>query len=385
MLISVKDGIKLVGISIICFCAAFVCTAFFSFAIDVRTIEELVTVATQALYDAQVATAKFVCGITGGFLSVVAAATLVFYIRLYVSANMKTLGIFKAIGYSDFSIASRFWVFAASVLLGCGLGYGIGCAAAPAIYSAMTIEGLPTVVVKLHASVPIAVVVAPTVVFAAIAVLFARVALRRNACAMLRESVSPKSNKKTNVKSSKNAEKRKDVPFLREMAFKTVGDKKAITVFVAFSAFCFSAMVQMGVSMENLVDASMGTVILVIGVVLAVTTLFMALTALVNGNAKSIAVMKVSGYSLKECAAAVFLGFVPFLLVGFIVGTVYQFGLLKIMVNIVFKDVEEVPSYSFDVPALFITLGAFVAFCAAVGAYYVYRLKNISVKKIMSE
>ncbi len=383
MLISVKDGIKLVGISIICFCAAFVCTAFFSFAIDVRTLEEFVTVETKALYDAQIATSQFVCGITGGFLSVVAAVTLVFYIRLYVSANMKTLGVFKAIGYSDFSIASRFWVFGMSVLVGCGLGYGIGCAASPAIYSAMTIEGLPSVDVKFHVYIPFAVVIAPTVVFSVIAVLFARLALRKSASAMLRESVSPKRGK--SVKKVKDTENGKDVPFLREMAFKTVSDKKAVAFFVAFSAFCFSAMVQMGVSMENLVDASMGTVILAIGVVLAVTSLFMALTALINGNAKSIAVMKVSGYSIKECAAVVFLGFVPFLLIGFAVGSVYQWGLLKFMVNLVFKDVAEVPSYSFDVPALFITLGAFVAFCAAVGAFYVYRLKNISVKKIMSE
>ena len=71
------------------------------------------------------------------------------------------------------------------------------------------------------------------------------------------------------------------------MSLKTLGGRKSLAFFVAFACFCFSAMVQMGASMEDLASVTMGIIILVIGVVLAVTTMFMAVTSLVRSNLKT--------------------------------------------------------------------------------------------------
>ena len=49
-------------------------------------------------------------------------------------------------------------------------------------------------------------------------------------------------------------------------------------------------------------------------------------------------------------------------LIGFALGTVYQFVLLKIMVGIVYKNINSVPDYNFEVSAFFITLAIFIVF-----------------------
>ena len=78
MVISFKDGLKLFGIIIVVFCAVFVCTFFLNFYLDAVAIEDTVLPEQRALYDAQIATAKVVCGISGGFLALIAVVMVVF-------------------------------------------------------------------------------------------------------------------------------------------------------------------------------------------------------------------------------------------------------------------------------------------------------------------
>ena len=111
----------------------------------------------------------------------------------------------------------------------------------------------------------------------------------------------------------------------------------------------------------------------------------MAVTSLVNGNVKNIAMMKAFGYSMKECSLTVLGGYHIFAFIGFALGTVYQYGLLSLMVNLVFKDVAEVPEYNFDVPVFFITLAAFIVLYEALMLFYSYRISKISVKEVMLE
>ncbi len=381
MVVSLKDGLKLFGISIVAFCAVFVCTFFLNFYFDALSIESAVTENMRALYDAQLATAKFTCAISGGVLAVIAVIMLVFYIKLYIDSHTKQIGILKAMGYSNGKIASKFWVFGLSVFVGTALGFGAGFAAMPMIYKALTIDGLPEVGITFHVGLPFALVLAPGVLFTAIACGYAYLALRRPVSEMLK-------GKSAKVKKVRKAKPDKDNKrsFLVEMCFKTLGEKKSLAFFVAFASFCFSAMVQMGCSMEDLTKGNaMGIMILVIGLVLAVVSMLMALTSLVNGNVKNIAIMKAFGYSVKECALSVLTGYLPFAFLGFAVGTVYQFGLLSLMVNLVYKNVESMPDYSFNVPILFITLALFIVFYAAVMLYYILRMKKISVKEVMTE
>ena len=378
MIISIKDGFKFFGIIVVACCAVCVCTFFLNFYIDAQSIESSITdETTMALYDAQMATAKFTCAISGGFLGLIAVVMLVFYLKLYIDNNLNKIGVLKAMGYSDFSIALRFSVFGLSVLAGTVLGFGLGFAIMPTVYEGMTIAGLPEIAIKFHPSLLFALVIAPAVVFALLASGYAMIALKIPVSEMLRG----KSEKVKKIKAKKDKER----SFLKEICIKTLTGKKSLAFFVAFACFCFSAMVQMAASMYELSTETMGEIIFVMGVVLAVTTIFMAVTSLVKGNVKNIAMMKTFGYSLKECALTVLGGYHIFALIGFAVGSVYQYVLLSLMVNIVYKNVAAVPDYNFNLPVFFITLAAFIVFYEAVMLFYTIKINKISVKEVMAE
>lgn len=378
MVVSLKDSIKLIGIIIVSFCAVFVCTFFLNFYLDAIKLDGALTDSAAILYDAQMATAKFTSAISGGFLGIIAVVMLVFYIKLYIDSHAKQLGILKAMGYSDGEIALRFAVFGISVLLGTALGFGFGFAMMPAVYKSLTIDGLPEIAITFHVQLLILLVIVPAIIFSALACLYAFFALRRPVSEMLRGG-SDRKNK------NRKAKEEKERSFLVEMCLKTLSGRKSLAFFFAFACFCFSAMVQMSVSMLDLSTGSMGLIILIIGVVLAVTSLLMAITSLVNGNIKNVSIMKAFGYSMKECSLAIFGGYRIFAFIGFAVGTIYQFGLLKLMVNVVYKDVAAVPEYNFDVPVFFITLAVFIVFYEAVMILYTFKINKISVKEVMTE
>ena len=55
------------------------------------------------------------------------------------------------------------------------------------------------------------------------------------------------------------------------------------------------------------------------------------------------------------------------------------------MVDIVFKDIEGVPEYKFDLPVMLLSLAVFIVFYEIVMYAYSERIKKISVKEIMLE
>ena len=144
-------------------------------------------------------------------------------------------------------------------------------------------------------------------------------------------------------------------------------------------------MVQMSASMTDLASREMAAMTLAIGLILAFVTLFLSLSSVVKGNAKTIAMMRVFGYSHGDCAGAVLGGYRPFAYLGFAVGTGYQYALLKIMVSAVFAGVEDIPEYNFDFAACAVTLILFAfAYEAAMWGYSL-RIKKLPIKSVMLE
>ncbi len=155
--------------------------------------------------------------------------------------------------------------------------------------------------------------------------------------------------------------------------------------FVGFSAFCFSAMTQMSMSMDELSSETMSFMIISIGLILAFMTLLMSLTSVVKSNTKTIAMMRVFGYSQKECSGSILGGYRPVSYVGFAIGTVYQYLLLKIMVDVVFADFENMPEFHFNFEALVISFAAFIASYEIIIYCYSRKISGQSVKSIMLE
>ena len=379
MIIGLKDTVKLFGISIIACCAVFVCTLFLNYNIDLVAIEnEITTEAGVTMYNAQVSMGKVTAVVTGGCLVATSIIMLLFYVKNFIDTHGKELGILKAIGYSNIKIAKHFWVFGFSVLVGCTLGFVIAFLYLPNFYEVQNAEGLfPDFDVQFHPLLAFLLVGVPTIVFTAISVLFAYFKLKNPVLNLLRE--------KREYKTKIGKNDKKDLPFLKGLSSTTLKSKKTLVFFVAFSAFCFSAMVQMSLSMNEIASEAFAWMILLIGLILAFITLFLSLTSVVKGNTKTIAMMRVFGYEDNICSRAILGAYRPISYIGFAIGTVYQYVLLKLVMTFVFVDIDNMPEYNFDFKALVITLIAFVITYELIMYLYSLNIKKLSVKSIMLE
>lgn len=381
MVVGIKDGAKLAGIMITSFCAVLVCTLFLNYNMDLASVEDMIQAGPmRMMYDALVMTSKVVCCVTGGCLLATTVVMLFFYIRHYIDTHKKELGILKALGYSDIRVAVHFWVFGLSVFFGAGGGYLGASLMMPWFYETQNKDGMiPDFAMHFHPLLFLYLVVGPALFFAAAAVLYACRKLKTPALSLIRESLW--AGAKTPGHRAKNV----DRPFLVELKKCTLWEKKILVFFMVFAAFCFSAMTQMSFSMKDLSSVMMGAMILLIGIVLACTALFLAITTVVRGNSKTIAMMRVFGYSRKQCSQAILGGYRPAAYVGFALGTVYQYALLRIMVDVVFRDMEGIPVYEFDFPMMCVSLAFFAVAYELVLYGYSRRIRKISVREIMLE
>lgn len=376
MVIPLKDGIKLAGISVVACCAVFVCTLFISYNAALASAEEqIVTEAGLALYRAQVSTGKVVVAVTGGCLALTSLVMLVFYIKNYIDSHGRELGILKAMGYSRLCVAKCFWVFGLSVFAGCAVGFAAAYAYLPVFYRTQNAQSLlPDVAVRFDAALALYLVVLPAAVFAALSVLYALYRLGMPALGLLRGS------RRQVCRAGR--ESGRELSFLQDLT-RSILRRRTTVFFVAFSAFCFAAMVQMALSMHDLASAEMSCLVLAIGLLLAAVTLLMSLSNVVKTHAKTIAMMRVYGYCSGECRRAVFGGYRLFACCGFAAGTIYQYALLKIVTALLFE--EFAPEYAFDFKALAVTLVLFgVAYELAVLAF-AHKIGRLPLGSVMEE
>lgn len=380
MLIGFKDASRLVGISVISCCAVLVCTMFSNFYLDVSGIDSKITSEiSMVFYNAQVSTAKVVCLVSGGCLLITSVVMLMLYIKHYIDTHKKELGILKALGYSRLSVAKGFWVFGISALIGSAVGFGGAFVLMPKFYALQNKDKmLPEISVHFHPSVLLYFVILPTLGFSLLAVGYAWYKLKKPVLSLLRNDFQ------SFDKVAKYKEDNKiGHSFVDDLKMTTLKSNKALTFFIVFASFCFSAMTQMSFSMKDLSSEMMGAMMLIIGLTLAFTTLFIAVTTVIKGNAKTIAMIRAFGYSQKDCSKSILGVYRPMSYIGFAVGTVYQYALLRIMVDIVFKNIDGIPVYRFDVPAMLISLAVFIIAYEALMLVYSNKIKKISIKEIM--
>jgi putative ABC transport system permease protein len=380
MVIQLKDALKLIGISIISCCAVFVCTLFLNFNIDIAGIKELVTSEeVMAFYNAQVLMGKVTSGVSGGCLLLTSVVMLFFYIKHYIDVHKKELGILKALGYSNMKIAKSFWIFGISIFTGTLVGFFSSFALMPLFYRVMNEDKIfPEIPLHFNMILAIYLVVLPSVLFSLLAVIYSYNKLKKPVLELLGDK-STYIYAKNKHKKQQNTE----LTFLQELKQSTVKSRSSLIFFIAFASFCYSAMMQMSFSMDELASSMFAVIIITIGLILACTTLFLAITTVVNANTQTIAIMRVFGYSLSECSGAILNGYRPIAYIGFAIGTVYQYSLLKIMLSLFSKTVESVPEYNFDFKAFVIVLLSFGIIYEVIMFCYSARIKKISIKEIM--
>lgn len=378
-MIGMKDLGKLAAITVVTLCAAFVCTIFLNYKMDLPAIREAITAYQEIVfYEAQMGTAKVVVGVSGGCLIVTTVILLVFYIKNYIDTHGKELGILKALGYSRLHIAKSFWVFGFSVLAGAGIGFVAAWLYLPTFYRVMNEERiLPDLEPQFHGNLVLFLVVLPTLFFMLLAVFYAFLKLNGPVLDLLKERKHSKVKHFTKDKEEDS--------FLSGLRKSTLYSRKILVFFVGFSAFCFSAMTQMSMAMDDLASEQMAWIMLSIGLILAFMTLLMSLTSVLNANTQTIAMMKVFGYSKTECSRSVFGGYRPVSYVGFLIGTLYQYVLLRIMVDVIFADWETMPEFHFDWRAMLVSLVTFLLAYELILYVYSRKIEQQSVKSIMLE
>jgi putative ABC transport system permease protein len=383
MIIRLKDTVKLAGVFIMCVCAALPCALFMNSNIDMARIKDQITAPEAAvLYDAAIASGNVTIAVSGGVLALTTAVMLLFYIRRYIDAHMPELGVLKASGYPNWKIAGNFLVFGLSIFTGTCAGFGIAFAIMPAFYREMRSGGvLPDTPLHFNAEPVLYLIVLPTLAFALLSVLFANSKLKRPALELIRGK-SPAKSRKAKHQNNLDSESL----FLRDLKQSTVRSRPSLVFFIGLAAFCYAAMVQMAMSMKDLASEMMAAIILAIGLVLAFTALFIAVTTVIRGNGKTLAMLRVFGYSDRECGSAILNGYRPAACMGFAIGTAYQYGLLKMMITLFWGDsVIELPAYSFDVPALILALLSFAVLYELIVFIYTARIKLIPLKEVMQE
>ena len=267
-------------------CAVTVCNLFLNYYIDLSAIAGLISnPAAQMFYDAQLMNAKVVCAISGGCLAATTVVMLFFYIKHYIDSHSREIGILKALGYSDCKIAKGFFVFGASVFVGCLIGYLLSFLLMPRFYELQNADDyIPDIAINIHWELFVFLVLLPALAFSLIAVGYSIIKLNQPCVNLLKGVVKAKGR----IRDGKER-----MSFVEDMKSSVLRSRKTLVFFIIFSSFCFSAMIQMSTSMKDLASEMMGFMIFIIGVVLAFTTLYIAITTVIRSNQQSITMMRV--------------------------------------------------------------------------------------------
>ena len=385
MIIRARDTLKLIGVLIMSACAVSVCALFINSNIDLARIKDQITdPEVMAFYDVLVQSGNVTSAISGGALLLTTIIMLFFYIKHYIDTHKSELGILKALGYSDFKIAKGFWVFGLSVFAGTSVGFGISWCLMPMFYKQMRGDELlsdvplPDIPMHFNPELVLFMIIIPSVVFAGLSILYSLRKLKSPALELI--------TGKSKVKIRKSKQSSKEQSFLKELRQNTVRSRKSLVFLIGFSAFCYSDMIQMSISMTDTLDVgNMMTVMMAgIGILLGFTTLYIAVTTVIKANSKTIAMLRIFGYSDRECKSTILNGYRFTVAIGFIIGTIYQYFLLKTMITMFYNDeIYGLPDYSFDIKAFIITLVTFVPIYETIMYVYSKRLKRISLKEVM--
>ncbi|MBD5560590.1 MAG: FtsX-like permease family protein [Clostridia bacterium] len=377
MLVSIRNGLRLVGVALILLCAAFVCTLFLTYRLDLAAIRgDIEPGIMQTIYDAQLASSNVVLAVTSGCLLATSIVVLCFYVQSYVERCQQQLGVLKALGYSDWELASHFWVFGLSALLGGAMGTLAAFVYLPVFAETMNADRLlPELAVKIHPELLWWTAAAPGILLAAAAVLQARRTLRRPVPDLLR-GLRPEKSVRL---------ERRDLPFLSALRQSVRRTKKALLFFIFIGGFSFACMMQMAPSMRDLASESMALMMFVIGLVLACTAVIVSAKSAVRARRRTLILMHALGYSRREQAQSVLGVYRPFAYAGFAVGTVYQYVLLKLMVDVIYRDFPGMPAYSFDLPVCLWVLLAFAVFYELCTAACAREARHLPVRILTSD
>lgn len=380
MIVQLKDLRKAIAVVIVSYCAVFITTLFSNLYLDLKGLDITgFNIIQKKFYDAQLIVSKFVVIITGTVLSISAAVMLMFYIKQFIDDSKHKIGILKAQGYSNNFIASKFFVFGFLVFLGSLLGYGCSHLFMPKFYESRNTDNiLSELTINFHPQLLLIMVILPSLLFLVISIVYVLFNLNVPTINLLKQINSTnKKIRKRRFREYKN--------FFKELRATVLFSNKTLLFFVIFAALSFSSMIQMAFGMRDFVDGTIRIMMMVIGVILSLSILLISLEVIANSNIKNISILNIMGYSKNECSSIILSGYRVVAYIGFAIGTVYQYFLIKTLLTVLSKKLDSETTYSFD---LISVIGSFIAFVLIYEIFILYysnRIKDINVKKVMMD
>ena len=380
MIVQLKDLRKAIAVVIVSFCAVFITTLFSNLYLDLKGLDITeFNIMQKKFYDAQLIVSKFVVIITGTVLSISAAVMLIFYIKQFIDDSKHKIGILKAQGYSNNFIASKFSVFGFLVFLGSSLGYGSSHLFMPKFYESRNTDNiLSELTMNFHPQLLLIMVILPSLLFLVISIVYVLFNLNVPTINLLKQINS--TNKKIRRRRFKQYKN-----FFKELRATVLFSNKTLLFFVIFAALSFSSMIQMAFGMRDFVDGTIRIMMMVIGVILSLSILLISLEVIANSNIKNISILNIMGFSKSECSKIVLSGYRVVAYIGFAVGTVYQYFLIRTLLKVLSKKLDSETTYNFD---LISVIGSFIAFVLIYEIFILYysnKIKDLNVKKIMME
>ena len=377
MLVQLKDLRKAIAVVIVSFCAVFITTLFSNLYLDLKGLDITgFNIMQKKFYDAQLIVSKFVVIITGTVLSISAAVMLIFYIKQFIDDSKHKIGILKAQGYSNNFIASKFSIFGFLVFLGSLLGYGSSHLFMPKFYESRNTDNiLSELTMNFHPQLLLIMVILPSLLYLVISIFYVLFNLNVPTIHLLKQINLI--NKKRRFRQYKN--------FFKELRATVLFSNKTLLFFVIFAALSFSSMIQMAFGMRDFVDGTIRIMMMVIGVILSLSILLISLEVIASSNIKNISILNIMGFSKSECSKIVLSGYRVVAYIGFAVGTVYQYFLIRALLKVLSKKLDNETTYNFD---LISVIGSFIAFVLIYEIFILYysnKIKGLNVKKIMME
>ncbi len=371
-----------IAIALLAAGAVTMATLFIGYYLDLSTLPVPADAYIAAIREGQLSMSKITSALTVSVLGLTAVAVLLFSAARFISDNFATMGILKALGYTESEIALRFAVYGIPVAIGCAVGWGLGSAISPFMYDSMTEfeEILPTL--SFHVSFPLLFVLMPAAVTSILTVVFARFKLLKEPLDMIKNNTSVKTKKR--VKPARNKPHKKYRTFMRELKSSMRRNHTVLYVFVGISVWAFSTCIQMAFTMTDIgMQWSASAISAVIGVIMGFVTLTVAAEYVVSVNKPYISVMKAHGYTDRECGRTLLDDYRPMGLIGFALGSVYQYFLMKLMVSL-FAGAYDV-TVEFSVVGFFVTLAAYIIYYEGLMLFYKRKISDIPLKQAVSE
>ena len=332
----------------------------------------------QTYYDAQVSLSWMVAMVSGVVLSLTSILLMCFYIKQFVDDHKEQLGILKALGYSNGQLAKRFWAFGLSFGAGALLGYFASFLMMGHFYDFRNEKGiLPEITIHFHWQLLLALVMLPTTFFMVLAIGYARRQLQTPALRLLKKSLSP-----IKVKRRKRVPK-KENGFLKELSSSLIWGRKSILFFVVFGSMCFAAMVQLSFGLRDYTDDIIQTMMIMIGLILSFSILFLSLGIVVSESRETLALMKAFGYTDRECQSHILAPYRFWAYLGFVLGTVYQYGIMEILIGVIKDTVPEKIEHHFDGNVCFWTLLGFAVVYESLFYLSNRKLQKQTIKEVL--